>query len=127
MSDEPLITLPSGKKVRVGDWVLVLGQVKGTPYAGDVSDPDDITVEFFSKTDQYEAVVRTSRIIDKSEPPEGWPGCNHMARPEHTHPKAVVCCERHDGHSGLHSVDLDEDGVFEWPSKQTIGYLVERS
>lgn len=49
---------------KVGDFVLIRGQVVKV-YGGEVG----YSVELFSKTDQYQAIVRPDLIIEKVAPP----------------------------------------------------------
>lgn len=105
-----------------GSWVTVYGQVVEAGDHSTRTHPEDVLVEFFSHSDQYQAHVRRDRVRPV-EPPEGIAErCPHIAD-SLTGGEALVRCIKHLKHSGQHS---DRSGRKVWLDNATVGYFEER-
>lgn len=136
-SDDPILELPSGKKVRQGDWVLIQVQVADQRFNHDgVADarphPEDILLTCFSHNEHYKIHVRKDRVADKTQAPEDWPSCPHLIKKIGF--AGLYLCERDDHHSGLHLAHIPDPDAgagpsalfpHEWTDAQSIGFFEE--
>ena len=103
--------------VQAGDWVAIYAQVvNGSPTR------NEITVELFSKSDQYQAVVLANNMIPLGCPPDFAPLCSHMFQKD----GMFLKCGDGYGHEGIHQVKTPDGAVVSWESVDTVGYFEAR-
>lgn len=103
----------NGDGLRVGDWVLVRMRVaeQGT------KQPENIRLTARSKTDEWDLLLLAEHVVERVEPPGGWPRCNHLVTVDDG---ALVRCEAPYGHSSDH-----ESMQISWKTEETTGYIEE--
>lgn len=99
-----------------GDWVQVWAQVSKVNEPG--VHPEDVLVEFFSHSEQWQGHVRLDRVIETDKVPDFAGTCTHM---HNTNKGAYRRCVKHDRHGGNHRDNKD----VEWDSRFTVGYFEE--
>lgn len=101
---------------KAGDWVQVWGQVRPGPTA-----PDDVIVEFFSHTEQYNCHVLTDRVVFTGERPEFASTCTALFRFAGGDNGMFVRCARHEGHGKKHR----DSGGTKYAESEVVGHIEE--
>jgi hypothetical protein len=83
-----------------GDWVQAWGQVKSVDLSR-----EEVTIEFFSKTDQWQGIILMERVVKPAEPPSFASRCPVLGNSPEAPESTFVRCESHHGHAGLHEAD----------------------
>lgn len=112
----------AGEPVNRGDWVQVYAQIRDpNPH------PDDYTVDLFSHSDQYQAMVRRDHTV-KCDPPidQGIAQrCHHLY--QYPNRNLLARCTKHLRHEAMHEAfDVEAGDVFVWGDKATVGYMEDK-
>lgn len=103
------------KGPKVGDWVQVWGQVvEGATH------PEDVLVEFFSHSEQYEAHVRADRVVASRRLPDFVSRCTDLYGGGEG---PLWRCTRHSKHGDQHEAN---DGKLRWLPHETVGYFEDK-
>lgn len=108
-----------GRVPSPGDWVQVFGQVAAVERVH----PDDVVVELFSHSDQYQAHVRRDRVALVA-PPEGIATrCTALYAVPKRPNDALLRCRKHEGHSPRHEAIAADGAPWGWTDEQTAGHM----
>lgn len=104
-------------EIQPGDWVQVWGQVQPID-----CHPEDVVVEFFSHSDQYQASVRRDRVEAPAEPPPFLTLCTSLYGTLSGY--LWRCALREHGPHVQHSAN---GGSLHWGDDKAVGHIEERS
>lgn len=109
------------KEYLVGQWVMVWAQVADAD-----SRPEEIPVTLFSKSDEYVALIESSRVEQVALPPrKDWPEFMRQCTALYggnTYEGMYWRCSRPAGHADLHTAN---GGALEWYDSSTVGHFEE--